>query len=422
MKILWITNIIFPDVGAKLKISYSNSGGWMDFFYKKINEDSSINLTICSFNADAEKTIKIPVGNVDFAILPKKRKHFHEYDSSIEHCLEELILEIKPDLVHIWGTEFSHSLSAVNVCKNLGIKHAISIQGLISVCALRYTCGINKSVLRKKTIRDVIRKDSISNQEKYMAIRGKMEIECIKKTKYIIGRTDWDYSNVKSFNKDISYYFCNECLRESFYNHSWNIDKIQRHSIFISQANYPIKGFHTFLEALKIIKRKYPDVKVFVAGGLKLFNLTMKEKLKQTYYERYLTDLIIKYNLKDNIVFLKTLNETEMVEQYLKTHVFVSSSSIENSPNSVGEAMILGVPIVSSFVGGVSNLINHKIDGLFYPFYETNLLAQYVMNIFEKDEVALEFSKNSSIHAKQIYNKKTNIEQLKNIYIDILSK
>ena len=39
-----------------------------------------------------------------------------------------------------------------------------------------------------------------------------------------------------------------------------------------------------------------------------------------------------------------------MKEQYLKANVFVSASSIENSPNSVLEAMAVGAPVVSSFV------------------------------------------------------------------------
>ena len=61
-------------------------------------------------------------------------------------------------------------------------------------------------------------------------------------------------------------------------------------------------------------------------------------------------DLIDKYDLFENIVFCGSLDENSMRDQYLRSHVFISASTIENSPNSVGEAMLLGVPVVTNVV------------------------------------------------------------------------
>ena len=142
-------------------------------------------------------------------------------------------------------------------------------------------------------------------------------------------------------NPNIIYHQGNEILRTSFYEGMWKLENCEKYSIFISQWGYPLKGFHIFLEAFKIILKDYPDAKV-ITTGKDLFHVSKKVFLKQTYYERYIIKLIKKWDLEKNIIFLgKQLNEAEMKAQYLSAHIFVLPSAIENSPNSLGEAMLL---------------------------------------------------------------------------------
>ena len=63
------------------------------------------------------------------------------------------------------------------------------------------------------------------------------------------------------------YYSCNEILRDSFYDNQWNIEKIERHTIFCCQGTYPIKGLHYMIEALYLLKNYYADAKLYVAGS-----------------------------------------------------------------------------------------------------------------------------------------------------------
>lgn len=51
-----------------------------------------------------------------------------------------------------------------------------------------------------------------------MTQRGKIEKEYIERSKFIIGRTDWDFAHAKAINPLIQYFFCNETLRPSFIN------------------------------------------------------------------------------------------------------------------------------------------------------------------------------------------------------------
>jgi hypothetical protein len=58
-----------------------------------------------------------------------------------------------------------------------------------------------------------------------------------------------------AINPGIKYYFCNEVLRDSFYNSDkWRIDLKKDFTIFISQASSPRKGLHQVIKALSIVK------------------------------------------------------------------------------------------------------------------------------------------------------------------------
>ena len=94
---------------------------------------------------------------------------------------------------------------------------------------------------------------------------------------------------------------------------------------------------------------------------------TWKEKLKISAYGRYLRKLLKEGHLENKVHFLGRLSAQQMKEQYLKSHLFVCPSSIENSPNSLGEAMLLGMPCVSAEVGGIASIFTGGEDGILYP-------------------------------------------------------
>ena len=113
-------------------------------------------------------------------------------------------------------------------------------------------------------------------------------------------------------------------------------------------GDYPIKGLHFLLRAMKDILEEYPETKIYVAGNCITGDDGFKKKIKMASYGKYLRELIEQYHLEEHIEFLGNLNAEQMKQRYLNSNVFVSPSSMENSPNSVGEAMILGVPVISS--------------------------------------------------------------------------
>jgi glycosyltransferase involved in cell wall biosynthesis len=194
---------------------------------------------------------------------------------------------------------------------------------------------------------------------------------------------------------------------------------IERYSLFVSQGNYPLKGLHYVLEVLPDIIDEYEDTMLYVAGDVITANDTLKDKIKISGYGKYLLDIIKKNDLGDHVKFLGRLESERMCARFLKTHVFLCPSAIENSPNSVGEAMLLGVPVVASNVGGIHNLLTDKKDGILYPKESMKYLENAILSIFEDDKVAMSFSSNARAHALMTHDPDTNYNRLLEIYNEI---
>ncbi|MBG0765878.1 MAG: glycosyltransferase family 4 protein [Tissierellales bacterium] len=382
MKILWITNVILPEANILLNEPVNPYGGWLVNASKDLAAINEVNLYVASPKSGIDEAKKLKGQSIDYYIFPWQNENSIE-DTKCLSGIQKMILEINPDVVHIFGTEFSHSLAIVRTCNERSINNVVSIQGLVSVYAKHYMANLPYNVQMRYTFRDFVKRENLIKQQKKYTLRGQHEIETIKSTNNIIGRTTWDKACVYQINNEAVYHHCNESLREEFYRNEWVLENCERHSIFTSQASYPIKGLHHVLEALSSIIKRFPDTKLYIAGNNIIKANTMSAKLRMTTYSKYISEMIKKLHLEDHVIFTGVLNEKEMCDRYLKSNVFVCPSSIENSPNSLGEAMILGVPCVSSYVGGVPDMLEHNKEGFLYPSDAPYLRTILLMSIVQ---------------------------------------
>lgn len=418
MNILWISNILFPDVCETLSIPMPYTGGWMFSSAKKLVEIASVNLSVASVYPGEDLQI-LHKNNITYYLVPLNRS-----DSKNTKLSKNDWLTIKskanPHIIHIHGTEYPYGMAFMHAC---GSENTIvSIQGLVSVYERYYHYGMNsEDILKNITFRDLIQMDTIFQQRIKMRSRGNLEKEYIRTAKYIIGRTSWDKSHIWAINPYSKYYFCNETLRDEFYKHSWSLDRCEKHSIFVSQAAYPIKGLHQLLKALPLVLKTYPDTKLYIAGYDFVSTKTWKDKIRRGGYGKYIKQIIETLNIQDKVSFTGPLQEKEICERYVASHVFVCPSSIENSPNSLGEAQLLGVPCVSSYVGGIPDMVEHRITGLLYPFEEHEMLGSYIVELFGNPDLANSLSANSRVVAQKRHSALENNSSLLKIYNDILS-
>jgi len=384
MKILWISNIEFPEALSLLSMpqEFKKTGGWMlGAANALVKSGEAEEFAIASVSRNVTQLTILEGANIKYYLLPYGKGNKF-YNSEYEKYWIQIKNDFKPDVVHIHGTEFTHGLAYVRACGSHNV--CVSIQGLKSACYQYYNSGLSAWIILKNiTIRDIFKGTLFHDKKKFKDL-GIYEIEIISRVNHIIGRTSWDRAKTWVINPQATYHICNETLRPEFYEgNKWNYNKCEKHTIFCSQASYPIKGIHQLLKAMPIIKYHYPDAKLRIAGSDITKNSGFWGLKHFSGYGKILKYLIKKYQLEDSVFFIGTLDAKEMCTEYLKCNVFVSPSSIENSPNSVAEAQILGTPVIASFVGGTSDMMRGA-ENYLYRFEEVEMLAFYICRLFDK--------------------------------------
>ena len=417
MKLLWLCNNAPGVIRAHISGKPASGVNWVDHVLSGLRQQG-VTLRILCRGPVCQGDLDEQCSYRCFGEFPA-----HEYIPELEARFREELRTFRPDVIHSWGVEYSHALAMVKAAEAEGMqpKMVASIQGLCAVLAEHYTDGIPGNAAQKSTFRDWVRKDNILQQQEKFALRGDFEKDAVRGLDHVIGRTSWDRARTSEWNPAVQYHFCNETLRETFYTGLWSYEKCTRHRIFASSCSYPIKGFHFLLEAFKEILEVWPDATLTVTGRSFLGN-TVKERLRRNSYEKYLSGLVRKHHLEEKIQFLGDLSAEEMKQAYLDANVFVLPSVMENSPNSLGEAMLLGVPCVASDVGGVKDMMADGAEGWICPPGDPMQLVQAIEAAFRMEERAVAIGQNARSHAQLTHDPETNLVTLWKIYREVAGK
>ena len=387
------------------------TASWIQSILESLDSANSVVLvdSLPSCNTAVRQQIKLGTNAAQCRRLKNFKNEF-----------SELLNTASPDIIVIFGAEADNSYPALCICKKEGYadKTVVFAQGFCTVCANHYAEGVPEHIINRFTFRDILRRDRIKDQIRKFQKRAETEQRVLGEIKHFIGRTTMDKALLRCFNKTANYYKCNDVLREPFYKDEWRFEDCQKHRIFVSQYYYPLKGFHFLIEAASLIVKKYPDMIIAAAGYNPIKKDVSHNELKDSSYIRYLKDTIRKKHLEKNVLFLGELNQEEMKKQYLSANAFVMPSTIENSPNSLAEAMVLGVPSVVSDVGGVADFAKHKDEAYIYPATDIYLLAHYISSVFDNAESAIEMGKRARERALREFDKETNL----NRFVEICKK
>lgn len=425
MKALWLANVATQRVDSIINNNNRSffGGGWLDGLSERLLEHKDFELVLC-YPLYTQSTI-LEGGRDNFQFYGfvadgKKLRIGIANPETFIPLFEKILQKEKPDIIHIHGTEFEYAYSMCVAAKKLNLidRVVISIQGLVSVYADHMFAGMTEKDVKRFTIKELLTRNNIHETYKAYIRRGKYEQKCLTIVRHVMGRTEWDKACVKLINPNCRYHHSNETLRNQFYSGKWSYNECTRHTIFASQALLPLKGLHILLKAAYMIKDKYPDLKIKVAGQ----NIVEGNWLNGSSYGLYVGKLIREYELENSVKFIGPQNAEQMKKELLNCNVFVSPSSIENSPNSVGEAMLLGVPCISSDVGGVKNMLKDKEEGYLYPYDEFYMLSYYIDSVFEQREKIEDMTLRAQEHAKLTHNAEQNSVGVLKIYNSMINR
>lgn len=315
-------------------------------------------------------------------------------------CMQKVIDDFKPDIIQCFGSEWPFGLIAE--CVDVPI--VIHMQGFSTIYSLSAHMTYRTSDQYKfhhynpfsvfhYWYRNTKKPKSKRREKKIMELNH-----------YYMGRTEWDKNIVKYYNPKARYFHCEEALRTEIVSTSmcWTFHRRTKMRIVTISSASALKGNDLILRTAQVLKEFGFDFEWRVAGSKDSF----------AFFERILG---LKHeNL--NIHLLGMLDAETVVRELSEADVYVHTAIIDNSPNSLCEAQYVGCPVVSSYVGGIPQLVEEGNTGFFYPYNEPHTLAFKLMNLFQKEDLLTCVSKNERAVAHERHDDKKIYEQLSNVY------
>lgn len=229
-----------------------------------------------------------------------------------------------------------------------------------------------------------------------------------------MGRTEWDYQVSQLLSKNSLYFHVDEILRDPFYLNAgkWECPKTSEFKIVSTISNTIYKGLDLILKAAFLLK-KQTDINF----KWQVIGISNQDAIIR-FFERKL-----KINSSEvGVEYLGILDGNDLCDVLLDSHIYVHPSYIDNSPNSLCEAQLLGMPVIGTFVGGIPSLINHKETGILVPANAPFELAYYLKNCYIEKDNMKRMGRTAYLTACQRHDKNKVLRSLLDTYLNALQK
>jgi glycosyltransferase involved in cell wall biosynthesis len=415
MKVLWFSNTP-ANSDEHFNTQLSGTGGWLKSLDKAIQEKVDLHVAFYH-NKDIDS---FRYGNATYHPIKKHKNLFGKSRSRLfneiidtEHLdiYLNLINRIKPDIIDIHGTE--NPFGAIITKTEIPV--ITTIQGNITVYLYKFCHGIERKYLNVKNmdvfnIKSLILPAAFKNSRNRFVKMQRREEKNLNPCKYIIGRTSWDKRISRILAPGRIYFHNDRIFRDSFYLAKWNPNNNKNLILHTTSGNTFYKGFETLCLALYELNKLGIDCEWRVAGikGEDLIVKVVKKKLGEKFP-------------KKNLTLLGSLTENLLVERLLEADIYVMPSHIENSPNNLCEAMILGMPCIATFAGGTGSLLKDGEEGILIQDGDPWVMAGAVLEIKDNYDNAVVMGQNARKRAIIRHDREKISNGLVEIYSEILS-
>ena len=371
-KILWLSNFCFRDGDN------TGSGSWIESMGKALvgaGRYELHNITLDSVN-DVTRRDACGIRQWVFPIKAVAKKAMWEFPpEKVLRGICDVANAIKPDLVHVWGVERFWGLLIAR--KVVGYPALLEMQGLPSAMAPYMTGCLGQSEIRKCFgLKELLRPSlSMSSQQKRFREAVNAEAEMIAGHRFIDYQSEWIRSYIDPVKKDATLFKTRMMLREEFVKcDAWRY-KPGNHVVFTSCGWAANKGIHILVEACKMLRGRYPDIQLRVAGGF-------LGGIRQSGYQKFVMDMAKGLD----VVRLGALSPRQMIDEMKNAAVYVNPSLVESYSMSLAEAMAVGCPCVASYAGAMPEVGGDAC--LYFPIADPGALQGCIAKVFEmKDEV-----------------------------------
>lgn len=408
MKILWFAN---TPCNASEFLGYNLSkGGWLSNLDLLIQKRVELHIAFYESKSIGDfkfgETTYHPLSST--SIRRNSLKNVIKPSVIFEEDLQlylNLIDRVKPDLIHIHGTENSF----ITILPHVKVPVVLTIQGLVSVIEHKFSGDFDSQQLKilpntGKSFKNRLFSESFYKRNFVFRLMAKREQKYLPYAKYIIGRTNWDRRVTRVLSPFSQYFHCDELLNPVFNECTKKYYSAERGKmvLFTTNGDSPFKGFETLCKAASLLKNNGFSFEWQVAGLSK--GDTVVRMVKKLLGDQFPFD---------QIILLGKLDPKTLALKLSKADMYVMPSHIENSPNSLCEAMMVGLPCIATYAGGTSSLITDNIDGLLIqdgdPWSMAGTILELAKNISRANELgqaarskALDRHDDTSIVSRQL--------------------
>ena len=406
MKVLWF-EISEP---GRYKEKDAIVNGWQDSLELIIRNNTDISLSIAFIGKGVHKNIDgvdyYPINpNMGFWDKLVDKITWTRLEKKIIPIALNLISKVEPDIIHVFGSEFCWG----HIASFTKVPVVIHMQGSIpSYINAKYPPGYStKDYLLFNLFKPLTFCRIIFERYKDRTWVNQ-ELNNFKYVNYYMGRTHWDYSLVKLFKPSADYYYCSEALRPQIYHTSekWMYRERKTIQLITVGCGTFWKGLDTIVKTASILKCYGFNFEWNVAGKMYL-SAFVESKEQLSFHE-------------NNVKVLGFVEPDSLKDLLLHSDLYVHTAYIDNSPNAICEAQYLGVPIISTNVGGISSLVENNVDGILVPANDPYLMAYEIISMI-KDRERLEKYSEASYKKARIRHDIDNISKdLLNCYNSVL--
>ncbi len=307
---------------------------------------TTIELSMVSLNSQLCKDYDFVYENCHFYFLkgtPYRLQPITMFQFDKRRILNTINL-IKPQLIQSFGTENAYSYAGVST----SVPCIIYMQGIIS-----------------ELIKLINPHDNFYKWMHYYIARL-LERTTVKQGQYFIAENYFSRDFVRGLNKNASIFVLPNLINPCFFDVEPQTYPNNKLIIFVGSAKTE-KGIYDLLNAFMIVKNTIPECKLEIIG-----NISSKDHTK-------ITSLIEETN-NNNQIKLVGIKDANYLKQVMKkAAILVHPSWMDTSPNSILEAMVAGLPVIASDVGGIPNIIMDNETGLLIKPRDTKMIAEKII-------------------------------------------
>jgi len=231
---------------------------------------------------------------------------------------------VQPDLVHAWGTERGAAL----VAARLGFPRLVTMQGLLQWYSEHVDLG------------------------RFQNLEARLEQASLRRSSVVTVESNFGVNWLHQHHPHLE-------VLQAEHAPNWLFHQVQRHPeirprrfLFIGAVSR-IKGTDLLLQGLDRLMGELDFQLTIVGSPARGFLDGLRSSISNSLWER--------------VQFRQHLTPAEVAEELSRTTMVLFPTRVDNSPNSVKEAVVAGVPVVASGIGGILDYVVPNRNGLHFP-------------------------------------------------------